>query len=352
MARRTGRVVAVWTMLAVVGTGVSVKGGDEEKRVRARPSTVAPKREAVVARRPGGIERQVQIQGPGGATYRREMEIQRTPGGVSRSLEIDRPGGARYESQAMAQRIGPRPMPMGGPTVVQRNLTINRFGYGGPPWGPSPPVYRGGSSVSLFFGSPWPPPPVFVAPVVPIVPAPVVIAPPANVVVMEPERYRVEPETIVVDPVAESLKRLSSSHGNSRRDGARELGRLGDARAVAPLLGLLRDDRDADVRAAAAMALGEIGDPRARAYLERAAVYDKKAKVREEAARAVPRLVLEGEVVESIEPAAKRIELTRGAGERRAVPPPPLPGNADPGDVPWGAGDLLPDPLPPLDEGR
>ncbi|GIW89423.1 MAG: hypothetical protein KatS3mg108_3747 [Isosphaeraceae bacterium] len=309
--------------------------------------------------------RTLEVEGPGGRSYRRQLEIRRGLGGVSRSLEIERPGGARFESQIEARRPGPASArlaaPSGGPRVVQRNVTINQFG-GPAAWGP--PVVDAGPSFSFWFGSP-PPPIVPVVPV-PLVPPPVVVVGSAaapNVVVREPERYRVEPETIVVDPVAESLKRLGSHHGNSRRDGARELGRLGDARAVPALMQVLRDDRDAEVRQAAAWALGEIGDPRARSYLERAAVYDRKEKVRQEAARALRRLVVakqaivEGEVVELGE-TVKRGQPEGGAvGTRSAWPPdadgdvpaPPVPRGADLGEPPAEAEELLPEPLPPLD---
>jgi hypothetical protein len=348
--------------MVALTVGGFVAGAAEEP---VSPPAQAPRRAVESRREPGRLSRSLEIQGPAGRTYRREMEIRRGPGGVSRSLEIERPGGARFESHMEARRPGPPPARVaaapGGPRVMQRNVTINQFG--GPPWGP--PVFDPGPSFSFWFGSPPPPPIVPLVPV-PLVPPSVVVVgpvPPPNVVVMEPERYRVEPETIVVDPVAESLKRLASHHGNSRRDGARELGRLGDARAVPALMDVLREDRDADVRQAAAWALGAIGDPRARGYLERAAVYDRKPKVRDEAAQALRRLVMaeetvvEGEVVELGETLARSRPVGEAPRSRSEWPPrasggdvpaPPLPRGADLGEPPVEAEELLPEPLPPL----
>jgi HEAT repeat protein len=68
------------------------------------------------------------------------------------------------------------------------------------------------------------------------------------------------------------VEQLNSADPAKRRDAARELGVLGDARAVPALVEALRstalDDDDEDLmahasRAAAAVALGRIGDPRA-----------------------------------------------------------------------------------------
>lgn len=292
-----------------------------------------PGRTVRVERTPGSLTRSFQVTGPAGATYRRELQIERGPGQLSRQIEIERPGGAKYAGSVQATRAVPRaggPAPR-GPVVVQRNVTVNRFGPG-PGWGWGPPQV-GGSSLAFFFGAPPPPPIVSVPVVVPVAP-PVVYAPapvPPHVVVMEPERFRQEPETIVVDPVGESLKRLASHHDNSREAGARELGRLGDARAVPALMDLLRNDADADVRTAAAEALGAIGDPQAAGYLKRAAVYDRKPKVREAAKRALQRL----ERVAIVEP--RRFETD--------VPAPPAP-RLQSADQPA----LLPDPLPLLED--
>jgi HEAT repeat protein len=95
---------------------------------------------------------------------------------------------------------------------------------------------------------------------------------------------------VVVDPVANALARLRSNHDNSRRDGAKTLGQLGDARAVPALVDRLQNDNDKDVRQAAAWALGEIGDPRAASSLEYASRSDWRQDVRTEAAHAIARL--------------------------------------------------------------
>ncbi len=54
---------------------------------------------------------------------------------------------------------------------------------------------------------------------------------------------------------------LSDASANVRRRAAIGAGRIGDARAVAPLVNLLREDQNIYVRAAAAFALGEIESP-------------------------------------------------------------------------------------------
>jgi hypothetical protein len=214
-------------------------------------------------------------------------------------------------------------------------------------WGyPEAGSAGGGSftSFGLFFGPPAPPPVVFGPPLVTVV-EPV---PPPLVVVREPERYRVGVPVVEVDPVGVEVERLTSSwHGGSREDAARVLGRLGDARAVPPLMEKLRFDRDPDVRAASAWALGEIGDPRAAEYLERATVYDKKKGVREAAEKALLRLETAEVVVEEgpvlVEGAAEMSTpaplagLPKGrapvavvgggvSGGASAVPAPPAPG--------------------------
>ncbi|MFO0953116.1 MAG: HEAT repeat domain-containing protein [Isosphaeraceae bacterium] len=190
--------------------------------------------------------------------------------------------------------------------------------------------------------SPPPPQPVYVAPAPVVVgPAPVVVAPapPPAVVVNPPVRYIQAPQqTIVVDPVAQAIGRLSSNHDNSRKEGAVVLGRLGDARAVPALINVLKTDRNKDVRIAAATALGQIGDPRGAIVLERAIVYDKKQEVRDAAAAALasmprpaPSASLE---VAPGTPVAQAYPNTNAASgsvplePAEAVPPPPSPAPA------------------------
>jgi hypothetical protein len=96
--------------------------------------------------------------------------------------------------------------------------------------------------------------------------------------------------TTVVDPVAESIGKLSSIHSHTRREAAITLGKYGDARAVPPLIDKLEHDFDKEVRMAAAWALAEIGDPRANVPLETARQFDKRADVRAVAAKSIERM--------------------------------------------------------------
>ncbi len=101
-----------------------------------------------------------------------------------------------------------------------------------------------------------------------------------------PVRYQPQVQPVkVVDPVAQEIARFQSNHEGSRVDAAVHLGRIGDARAVMPLVDRLKNDRSRDVRVASATALGQIGDPTASVYLERAVIYDH----RQEGARRIHR---------------------------------------------------------------
>ncbi len=280
--------ISRWALiLAPLTVAAAAMGQTGQTKTQVRgPAGRTATRQVTASRTPNTIQRSVQVQGPRGATASRELTVQRKPGGtVDRQVRV---------AQAPHARAGG-----GRPVVINRHVDVERNVYvgGGGGWGHGPAFAPGGfSSFNLFFGPPPPPPMILPAPVV-VAPPPVLVmpsqpvveVPPANVVVQEPERYRTEPETIVVDPVANAMKRLYSHHDNSRRDGALTLGRLGDARAVPKLIELVRFDDDTDVRAAA-YALGEIGDPQAKSTLQRAALYDRKAKVRNEAALAIGRL--------------------------------------------------------------
>lgn len=233
------------------------------------------------------VERSRSVTGPGGRTIEWNLEIERGPNGVSRRTQIRRAGGT-YEREVSVQRApggwGPPPMAGRRPVVIERDVYVGRRGGG---FGPG---FVAAPFVNLWFGAP-PPPPVVVYP------EPVIVAPPPPPVVtyIPPQRYQPPapsaPAEVVIDPVAEAIARLSSRHDNSRAEGARVLGRLGDPRALPALLDRLRADEDPDVRRAAATALGEIGDPRARVFLERSSVYDKKKDVRRAAAIAAARIV-------------------------------------------------------------
>jgi hypothetical protein len=348
------RGIVALAMLA--GGSVSATG----QEVDARTKQTGPRGGSVTRERSldrgGGTAtaaRGTRIEGPRGAALERQIRIERGPGTVERSTAIVRPGGSTFERDVRVARSGIAP-PAPGPRVIQRNLTINRCG-------PAFPPPRGGSfsNFSLFLGAPafFPPPlvvaPVAVAapPVVVVEPAPPVVveqAPPAVVEVVPPQRYRSQPEAIRVDPVFEGLRRLHSGHDNSRRDGAVTLGRLGDGRAVKPLMDRLRFDEDRDVRAAAAWALGEIGDPQAAPYLERAAISDKKREVRDEAARALDRLEYVRSLPAGSEGAAPVVlpQPTRAVRPEVPPPPPPMP----PGEE-RPIFEALPEALPDIDPG-
>jgi len=251
-------------------------------------------------------ERDVSITGPRGRTIDRSITTERGPGFVDRQVNIQRPGGT-FSSNSMIQRA---------PSVVRGGsgfAPVGRFGG----WGPRPFIGReviinngggpgawlaplavglGSFGVGIFAGSalasspPPPPQPVYVAP------PPGYVIQPAPGAVYNPQQPYVPAQppqpsqAPVVDPVAEAVTRLQSHHANSRRDGAYTLGRLRDPRAIPALIDRLKNDSDVDVRVAAATAMGEIGDPRAAVYLERVTIYDKKQKVRDAAALALTHL--------------------------------------------------------------
>ena len=245
------------------------------------------------------FDRDTTITGPRGRSINRDVQITRSPAGVERDISIRRPGG-----------------------TFQRDTFIPRGGGGGGwglPRGPrfGPPVFVGGGGGGGGIG-PWgagllggalgagagflagtalssPPPVVVQPPVVVAPPGQVVVAQPAQPPVVEyvaPVRYQPAPppQTVVVDPVAQEIARFQSNSEGSRRDAAIHLGRMGDARAVMPLVDRLKNDRSRDVRIAAASALGQIGDPSAAIYLERSIVYDKKQDVRDASSAALARV--------------------------------------------------------------
>jgi HEAT repeat protein len=74
-----------------------------------------------------------------------------------------------------------------------------------------------------------------------------------------------------------------------RLDAAEVLGKIGDLRAVEPLIAALSDE-DLGVRQCATDALGKIGDPRAVEPLINSALLDESLSVRERAARALGKI--------------------------------------------------------------
>lgn len=83
---------------------------------------------------------------------------------------------------------------------------------------------------------------------------------------------------------------LRHEDATTRALAAGKLADLGAVEAVAPLLDVLRDDRDAHVREEAARALGMLGDPAAVDPLLTALRSDRGDHVREEAAAALGQL--------------------------------------------------------------
>jgi hypothetical protein len=71
--------------------------------------------------------------------------------------------------------------------------------------------------------------------------------------------------------VPELVAALRHEDGNVRRLAASALGKIGDPRAVEPLLSLLADETKPQVRQYVIKALGRIGDPRAQSKLEQIA---------------------------------------------------------------------------------
>lgn len=91
--------------------------------------------------------------------------------------------------------------------------------------------------------------------------------------------------------VPELIAALEDTHGNVRRMAASTLGKIGDRRAVEPLIALLAQERKNPVRQAAINALGRIGDPRARSVIEHIAQDDQEQYFVRESAEIVLRLL-------------------------------------------------------------
>lgn len=245
------------------------------------------------------FERDVTITGPRGRTIERKTEIHRGPGGVERDIQIRRPSGT-YSRQVEVRRA-PGFVPH-GPVYGPRYI----------PFGPPPPRpgLGPGALVGLGVGMAALPAIGFAAgmasrPTVVVAPAPVVAAPvaAAPVVVAGPTVVAAPASPVSVDatdPVNLSAQKLSSYYYGSRRDGAIELGRLGDPRGVPALIHILKYDNFKEVRIAAAQALGKIGGPQAATALERCIVYEKRQPVRDAASAALAHLrTREAQVIES-----------------------------------------------------
>jgi len=226
-------------------------------------------------------ERDSTITGPRGRSIERKLDVQRGPGYYQRQLQIQRPGG-----------------------TLERDITIQRGfrpGFGGGGFWPRPPAYFGREVLMLprpatnfSFG-------LMAAPLITIpfgagvgvgagggAPGPSAVGPAGPGGPSGPGGPPGAPaQSSPLDPVALAASKLQSHHSSSRRDGTRELGRLGDPRAVPALVHVLKYDSSKDVRIAAATALGEIGGSEAEVILERCIIYEKKQDVRDAAAAAL-----------------------------------------------------------------
>jgi len=83
---------------------------------------------------------------------------------------------------------------------------------------------------------------------------------------------------------------MTSNSEKVRYNAARVLGEMGDANAVAPLIDVLKNDRNGSVRLYAARALGELGEVSASKPLIESLREDRNVDVRVRAARALGRL--------------------------------------------------------------
>jgi len=243
------------------------------------------------------VERDTKITGPRGRTIDRRLDIERGPGTYQRQLQIQRPGGT-LERSTTIQRGWGGGFPGGG------------FGFRPLPFFPGPrPVTSWGLGITA---APIITIPFFGGGAAAGVGAPGMgmaagggVAQPGGVP-GAPQGAAAQPNPL--DPVALAAQKLQSYHASSRRDGARELGQLGDPRAIPPLVHVLKYDSAKDVRIAAANSLGEIGGSEAEVVLERCIIYEKKQEVKDAAA------------------AALRLVRERRAADPRAgqSPPPPL----------------------------
>ncbi len=291
-------------------------------------------------------ERDVRVTGPRGRTIERRVEVDRGPGYVDRQVQIQRPGGSLTRDTRV---VGGPPGPRFGP---------------GPGFGPRPPVFMPhrpspawgfgtgmGLGLGMGMGLGMATAPVIVAPLwqQPVMPPVIVTAPPA-VVVRQPSVVVAPAAVDPLDPVALAAQRLQSLHGGSRREAAQTLGRLGDPRGIPPLVDALKNDWSKEVRITAAHALGEIGGSEAEDVLERCIVYEKKQDVRDAAAAALHMVREKNAAARASIPTEtvikSRVEPSRPTSPRPAyrpmttspaaaaaattVPPPPAPGVSSP----------------------
>jgi hypothetical protein len=246
-----------------------------------------------------GFERDTKITGPRGNSITRSITGQRVGPFVDRSVTVTGPRGNSItrNTEVFAPRggFGPRGF-VGGPAVVVGGAPVigvglgvvpgvNMFFGGGGGGGLGGPPGPGGQAPLTYYNPPIPYPASTAAHQAAASGTPLPTPPPPP-----------PPGTHVVDPVAENIGKLTSFHGNVRREGSITLGKYGDARGVPSLIDRLQHDNDKEVRMAAAWALAEIGDPRAMVPLETARQFDKRAEVRSVAEKSVARLPRESVV--------------------------------------------------------
>ena len=230
------------------------------------------------------IERDTKVTGPRGRTINRQVDIERGPGTFQRQVQIQRPGGTLDRSTTIQRGWGgfpgggfggfrplpffpgPRPVTSWGLGITAAPIiTIPFFGGGGgvvgggAVGGPG----MGGAGMGMAGGGG---------------------GGPGGVPGGQPGPTA-QPNPL--DPVVLAAQKLQSFHASSRRDGARELGQLGDPRAIPPLVHVLKNDSAKEVRAAAATSLGELGGSEAEVVLERCIIYEKKQEVKDAAAAAL-----------------------------------------------------------------
>ncbi len=248
------------------------------------------------------FERDTTVTGPRGNSITRDIRSTRVGNMVDRQVTIRRPGGTITRNTEIIGRpfYGPGPRPffggggfVGGPAFFSDRavgvvLPAVRLVVGGGGGG-----LAGG--VNLFVGGggvAGPPPATVYSQPVPYPLSTAAAGGAAAQPAAGPQPAPGQP-TVVVDPVAESIGKLDNFHAHVRRDAAVALGKYGDARGVAPLIGKLEHDFDKEVRMAAAWALAEIGDPRAIIPLETAKQFDKRADVRAVATKSLDRMPTE-----------------------------------------------------------
>jgi hypothetical protein len=293
------------------------------------------------------IERDTKLTGPRGRTIERDIRVERGPGYVDRKIEIKRPG----ETLIRDTRIengrgghpghphptghGPGPGFGGPPRVIERDFVVERDVVVQRP--PLFSTFVGVPFFNLFLGNASPPPPP--PPPVLYYPEPVFAPPPPPMVVYpqpQPPVVVEAPPPTPADPLSDALGRLKSYHNHSRRDGALTLGRIGDDRAVGPLMDRLEHDGEKEVRVAAAWALGEIADERSALALQRVALNDRKHEVREAATIAYRKLPRPGQFREPASgpiPVQPQGRMIRSSPEV-LDPGPGLSGRPDPEDRP------------------